>query len=198
MRQKVDRAGARRLLSILDGNAAAKLALGHKLAVPAEADLAGYDEHVSTAYEWHVVGNGTRGSREGYTDARELLFNRSGHSEPPLGGMILGRRQATAQAMSGRCCRNLRRPLSCPDPAAFWPAYSAGSRVRPQIMNKLLNARLFSFAILTMAVTVATTERPSAAPPADGTLLAPHRAIYDLTLYKSHGSRGIEAIRGRI
>src|SRR6516225_444543 len=40
--------------------------------------------------------------------------------------------------------------------------------------------------------------RPSAAPPADSVLLAPHRAIYDLTLYKSHSSRGIEAIRGRI
>jgi len=65
-------------------------------------------------------------------------------------------------------------------------------------MTTFLNARLLSLVILTMAVTVATTERPSAAPPADSTLLAPHRAIYDLTLYKSHGSRGIEAIRGRI
>jgi hypothetical protein len=65
-------------------------------------------------------------------------------------------------------------------------------------MNTLLNARLFSFVILTMAVTAATTDRPSAAPPADSILLAPHRAIYDLTLYKSHSSRGIEAIRGRI
>src|SRR5215475_8943523 len=65
-------------------------------------------------------------------------------------------------------------------------------------MNTLFNARLFSFVILTMAVTAATTDRPSAAPPADTILLAPHRAVYDLTLSKSHSSRGIEAIRGRI
>src|SRR6185437_8345802 len=65
-------------------------------------------------------------------------------------------------------------------------------------MTTLLNVRLLSLVILTMAVTAATTDRPSAAPPADSILLAPHRAIYDLTLYKSHSSRGIEAIRGRI
>ena len=38
----------------------------------------------------------------------------------------------------------------------------------------------------------------TAAPPADRVLLAPHRAIYDLTLAKSRGSRGIEGVRGRI
>ena len=38
----------------------------------------------------------------------------------------------------------------------------------------------------------------AAAPPADRVLLAPHRAIYDLKLSKSQGSRGIEAVRGRI
>jgi len=37
-----------------------------------------------------------------------------------------------------------------------------------------------------------------AAPPADKVLLAPHRAVYDLKLSKSHGSRGIQAMRGRI
>jgi hypothetical protein len=37
-----------------------------------------------------------------------------------------------------------------------------------------------------------------AASPADHVFLAPHRAIYDLKLSKSHGSRGIEAVRGRI
>ena len=37
-----------------------------------------------------------------------------------------------------------------------------------------------------------------AAPPADQVLLAPHRAIYDLKLSKSRGSRGIEGVRGRI
>ncbi len=38
----------------------------------------------------------------------------------------------------------------------------------------------------------------AAAPPADNVILAPHRAIYDLRLSKSKGSRGIEAVRGRI
>ena len=37
-----------------------------------------------------------------------------------------------------------------------------------------------------------------AAPSADKVLLAPHRAVYDLKLSKSHGSRGIQAVRGRI
>ena len=33
---------------------------------------------------------------------------------------------------------------------------------------------------------------------ADKVLLAPHRAVYDLKLSKSRGSRGIQAVRGRI
>jgi hypothetical protein len=48
-----------------------------------------------------------------------------------------------------------------------------------------------------LAVT-AVHRRAAAAPPADKVLLAPHRAIYDLKLFKSQGSRGIEAVRGRI
>lgn len=41
---------------------------------------------------------------------------------------------------------------------------------------------------------------PSAVPAAkpDAVVLAPHRAIYDLKLSKSSGSRGIQAVRGRI
>ena len=65
-------------------------------------------------------------------------------------------------------------------------------------MNSLFSARLFSLVLLTIAAIAATTDRPAAAPPADRVLLAPHRAIYDLKLFKSHGSRGIDAIRGRI
>ncbi len=37
-----------------------------------------------------------------------------------------------------------------------------------------------------------------AAPPADTVILAPHRAVYDLKLSNSRGSRGIQAVRGRI
>ena len=38
----------------------------------------------------------------------------------------------------------------------------------------------------------------AAAPPADNVILVPHRAVYDLKLAKSNGSRGIDAVRGRI
>jgi hypothetical protein len=48
-----------------------------------------------------------------------------------------------------------------------------------------------------MAV-AAAVQPAAAAPPADHVLLAPHRAIYDLKLAKSRGSRGIEGVRGRI
>jgi len=65
-------------------------------------------------------------------------------------------------------------------------------------MNIISSAKFFSLSILTIAIIAAAVERPAAAPPADRVLLAPHRAIYDLKLAKAHGSRGIEAIRGRI
>jgi len=65
-------------------------------------------------------------------------------------------------------------------------------------MNSTPRGRFCFLSLLTIALTVAAIEHPAAAPPADRVLLAPHRAIYDLKLAKSHGSRGIEAIRGRI
>lgn len=39
---------------------------------------------------------------------------------------------------------------------------------------------------------------PVAAAPSDGVVFAPHRAVYELKLKRSHGSRSIEAVRGRI
>jgi len=45
---------------------------------------------------------------------------------------------------------------------------------------------------------LASRNSAAAAPPADKVLLAPHRAVYDLKLSKSHGSRGIQSVRGRI
>lgn len=47
-------------------------------------------------------------------------------------------------------------------------------------------------------VVMAAGQPVSAAPPVDRVLLAPHRAVYDLKLAKSRGSRGIEGVRGRI
>ena len=48
--EKIDRAGARRLLAVLDGDAAAELALGDELAA-VEANLAGYHEQIAGAHE---------------------------------------------------------------------------------------------------------------------------------------------------
>jgi hypothetical protein len=41
--------------------------------------------------------------------------------------------------------------------------------------------------------------QPAAAAPAEGKVIfAPHRAVYDLNLKTSRGTRGMEAVRGRI
>jgi len=48
------------------------------------------------------------------------------------------------------------------------------------------------------AFLISTGSLASAAPAADAVPFAPHRAIYDLKLQKSHGTRGVEAVRGRI
>ncbi len=47
-----------------------------------------------------------------------------------------------------------------------------------------------------LALALAAAAAPATA--AQQVYLAPHRAVYDLTLAKSHGTRGIEAVRGRI
>ena len=58
--------------------------------------------------------------------------------------------------------------------------------------------RLVPVAVALGLAAVAIHHPASAAPPSDKVLLAPHRAVYDLKLSKSHGSRGIQAVRGRI
>ena len=73
-----------------------------------------------------------------------------------------------------------------------------GPRGEVRIMNTIASVRLFSLSVMTIVLTAVAVEHSPAAPSADRVLLAPHRAIYDLKLAKSHGSRGIEAIRGRI
>ena len=66
-------------------------------------------------------------------------------------------------------------------------------------MNQTIDARGWICVVLAMGIAATAINRPAAAaPPADQVLLAPHRAIYDLKLSKSQGSRGIEAVRGRI
>jgi len=52
--------------------------------------------------------------------------------------------------------------------------------------------------LVAAAILAAFNHPASAAPAADKVLLAPHRAVYDLTLARANGQRGVEAVRGRI
>ena len=65
-------------------------------------------------------------------------------------------------------------------------------------MNMSVSARLWTLSMVAIGITAGAIDHPAAAPLADQVLLAPHLAIYDLKLSKSRGSRGIEAVRGRI
>jgi EipB-like len=66
-------------------------------------------------------------------------------------------------------------------------------------MNMRINAKRLIPSLLVIGLATAAARYPAAAAPsADTVLLTPHRAVYDLKLSKSRGSRGIEAVRGRI
>jgi hypothetical protein len=66
-------------------------------------------------------------------------------------------------------------------------------------MPKIVNAKRLIPAVLAIGLAAVAFYHPAqAAATADKVQLAPHRAIYDLKLSKSHGSRGIQAVRGRI
>ena len=66
-------------------------------------------------------------------------------------------------------------------------------------MKTFTFAKPLCLSVLAIGLAAAAVHQPAmAAPPADTVLLAPHRAVYDLKLTKSRGSRGIEAVRGRI
>jgi hypothetical protein len=70
---------------------------------------------------------------------------------------------------------------------------------RPESMSIVVDARRWVPSVLAIGIAgVVFHCAAAAAPPVDQVLLAPHRAVYDLKLSKSHGSRGIEAVRGRI
>jgi len=49
-----------------------------------------------------------------------------------------------------------------------------------------------------LAIVLASMGEAPAAPSANAVILAPHRAVYDLKLAKTTGSRAIESVRGRI
>jgi hypothetical protein len=67
-------------------------------------------------------------------------------------------------------------------------------------MTKLLPAAGACLVVLTCVANLAigAPAAPIAAPSADGVVLAPHRAFYDLKLARSKGSRGVTDVRGRI
>src|SRR5471032_2729433 len=66
-------------------------------------------------------------------------------------------------------------------------------------MHTFFLAKRLVPAVLVIGLTAVAIHNPAAAaPPADKVLLVPHRAVYDLKLSKSHGSRGIQGVRGRI
>jgi len=69
-------------------------------------------------------------------------------------------------------------------------------------MSIFANTKRFVPAVLAVGFAVvfaAAAHHPAAAAPQAGDVtLAPHRAVYDLKLSKSRGSRGIQAVRGRI
>lgn len=66
-------------------------------------------------------------------------------------------------------------------------------------MNIHVNAKRMISSVLAVGFTAAIVHCPAAAAPSAGKVfLAPHRAIYDLKLLKSRGTRGIDAVRGRI
>jgi hypothetical protein len=70
---------------------------------------------------------------------------------------------------------------------------------RPVSMKTYRLANGLVLAVLAAGLAALTAWRPAlAAPSADDVVLAPHRAVYDLKLMKSRGSRSIEAVRGRI
>jgi hypothetical protein len=75
----------------------------------------------------------------------------------------------------------------------------ANTAGRSASMIMMLYVKRLILAALAVGLAATAIHRPAlAAPPADKVLLAPHRAVYDLKLFKSQGSRGIEAVRGRI
>src|SRR5665213_4004671 len=69
---------------------------------------------------------------------------------------------------------------------------------RPAPMNIPVYTKRLIPSVLAIGLIAAIYHPAAAAPPADKVLLAPHRAVYDLKLSKSHGGRAIQAVRGRI
>src|ERR1700720_798183 len=77
--QQIYGAGACRFLPVLDGNRAATLPFGDKLAVGAKAELAGNREQVACTHERYVIRDRCRRIGQADTKLSQLVFRRSGH-----------------------------------------------------------------------------------------------------------------------
>ena len=71
------------------------------------------------------------------------------------------------------------------------------TRLAPRLATRLVTGLAAIAQGLTL-LALAFAGPVAAAPSASPVLLAPHRAVYDLTLLKTTGSRGISGVRGRI
>src|SRR5262249_27869049 len=188
--EQVHGAGARRLLSVVDRHAATELALGHELAVVAEAELTGEYEQPAATHESDVIGDGRRRRRQRDAELRKLALDCSGHD-----GLLprsaadrhkfspIARRGASGGVPVGRAQVARRRFGSYVD--------RTGERKATPAM---IRARLAAAAAICSAVVLV----PPAFGQAAGVVLAPHRAVYDLSLLRSQGKRPVAAVRGRI
>jgi hypothetical protein len=61
-----------------------------------------------------------------------------------------------------------------------------------------MNPSVIPILVLALAAAPAAVAAPGAGKPLDKVVLAPHRAVYDLKLLHSRGTRGIESVQGRI
>jgi Domain of unknown function (DUF1849). len=114
----------------------------------------------------------------------------------PCLGRSSGPAQAQVAAVAG-CGRGLYPALILRDSSAERRYNTAAGR--PASMKTLKAAKRLILPFLAIGLAATAVHQPAAAaPPTDKVFLAPHRAIYDLKLVKSRGSRGIEAVRGRI
>src|SRR6202142_3755419 len=114
--------------------------------------------------------------------------------------LCLGRSSGPAQAQVAavaRCGHGLYPALILRD-SSVERRYNTAAE-RPASMKTLKAAKRLILPFLAIGLAATAVHQPAAAaPPTDKVFLASHRAIYDLKLVKSRGSRGIEAVRGRI
>src|SRR6185503_14642822 len=102
---------------------------------------------------------------------------------------ILGRSPGSAQAV----------PVAGPRGGLYLAAFLASlCRRRDPGDTASMTLSLLPRLMLAAALAATATIPAARAVPADGVTLAPHRAVYDLKLLKSHGTRGVASVRGRI